>query len=70
MTFYDPPAGWQYGFPREYKPLPGETIHDTLIRDGYPPDMARLYHTYCRFWGRREEDVIGTTDAATEAGQE
>lgn len=33
---YDPPSGWQYGFPRPYKPLPGETLEQTLLRDGYP----------------------------------
>ena len=33
---YDPPAGWRYGFPKEYKPLEGETIEETLLRDGYP----------------------------------
>lgn len=33
---YDPPSGWKYGFPRPYKPLPGETLADTLRRDGYP----------------------------------
>ncbi len=33
---YDPPSGWQYGFPKEYKPLPGETLAATLLRDGYP----------------------------------
>jgi hypothetical protein len=34
---YDPtPSGWQYGFPKEYKPYPAETIEETLKRDGYP----------------------------------
>jgi hypothetical protein len=50
-TFYDPPSGWRYGFPREYKPLPSETLADTLRRDGYPeredPEFAAK-HT--RFW--------------------
>jgi hypothetical protein len=50
-TYYDPPSGWRYGFPREYKPLPKETIADTLRRDGYPeredPEFA-AEHT--RFW--------------------
>lgn len=50
MTYYDPPSGWQYGFPRPYLPLPGESIVDTLIRDGYPPSMANSWGTYIRFW--------------------
>lgn len=33
---YDPPAGWRYGFPRPYEPLPDETLEQTLLRDGYP----------------------------------
>lgn len=33
---YDPPSGWKYGFPRPYLPQPGETLYDTLLRDGYP----------------------------------
>ncbi len=51
ITCYDPPSGWRFGFPREYKPLPGESLADTLRRDGYPekmdPDWA-AGHT--RFW--------------------
>jgi hypothetical protein len=50
-TIYDPPSGWTCGFPREYKPLPGESLADTLRRDHYPekldPDFAAK-HT--RFW--------------------
>lgn len=39
---YDPPQGWLYGFPRPYRPLEGERLEDTLIRDGYPmPTMLR-----------------------------
>jgi hypothetical protein len=33
---YDPPGGWRYGFPKLYKPLEGETLAETLLRDGYP----------------------------------
>ncbi len=51
IMIYDPPAGWRYGFPRQYKPLPGEKLADTLRRDGYPekedPDFAA---NHCRFW--------------------
>ena len=53
ITIYDPPAGWRYGFPRQFKPLPNETLADTLRRDGYPekedPDFAA---NHCRFWER------------------
>lgn len=33
---YDPPSGWKYGFPKPYKPLPNESLAETLLRDGYP----------------------------------
>jgi hypothetical protein len=36
MTLYDPTSGWIYGFPKEFKPLPGESLEQTLLRDGYP----------------------------------
>lgn len=48
---YDPPSGWMYGFPRFYKPLPGETLEQTLIRDGYPKSQAEFASKHCRFIG-------------------
>jgi len=36
QLLYDPPSGWLYGFPKPYRPLPGESIEETLRRDGYP----------------------------------
>lgn len=36
MLLYDPPSGWKYGFPKPYLPNPGETLEQTLLRDGYP----------------------------------
>lgn len=48
-NYYDPPSGWKYGFPKVYRPLKGETIEDTLRRDGYPESLMNLSgHT--RFW--------------------
>lgn len=49
---YDPPQGWLYGFPRPYRPLEGERLEDTLIRDGYPADNAEEAAKYCRFFAR------------------
>jgi len=57
MTIYDPPAGWRYGFPREYKPLPNETLAQTLLRDGYPQkeiDWGGAEHV--RFWEVKDEE--------------
>jgi hypothetical protein len=50
ITIYDPPSGWMFGFPRQYNPLPGETVEQTLIRDGYPKKEAEWAGGYCRFW--------------------
>ena len=53
---YDPPSGWRYGFPKEYNPLPGEVLEQTLLRDGYPQkeiDWGGAKH--CRFIGPQEE---------------
>lgn len=48
---YDPPTGWRYGFPKVYRPVEGETVEDTLERDGYPRAMADDFGgKHCRFW--------------------
>jgi hypothetical protein len=46
---YDPPSGWMYGFPKEYNPLPTETIEETLRRDGYPEHLMNVAK-YTRVW--------------------
>lgn len=56
MLIYDPPSGWMYGFPRPYLPKEGETLEDTLLRDGYPQheiDNGGAKHV--RFIGHIEE---------------
>jgi hypothetical protein len=51
ISFYDPSGGWKYGFPREYKPLPNESLEETLLRDGYPQrEIDNAGAKYCRFW--------------------
>jgi hypothetical protein len=57
MKIYDPPSGWMYGFPREYKPLPGESLAQTLLRDGYPQKAIDDGEaTHVRFWECSECD--------------
>jgi len=49
---YDPPSGWRYGFPKIYKPNPGESLEDTLRRDGYPElEISQGMANYVRFIG-------------------
>lgn len=38
IVLYDPPSGWKYGFPKQYLPRDGETLEETLLRDGYPKE--------------------------------
>lgn len=62
MMLYDPPSGWRYGFPKPYRPIEGETLTDTLIRDGYPEHLAKdgIGVKHCRFLGTQEEiDSLG-----------
>ena len=62
MLLYDPPDGWRYGFPRPYSPLPGETLEQTLLRDGYPKyEIDRGGSKHVRFLGSKEEldEVLG-----------
>lgn len=56
VQLYDPPAGWRYGFPKPYKPLPGESLEQTLLRDGYPQkEIDNGGAKYVRFLGWGEE---------------
>ena len=56
MLLYDPPAGWRYGFPRPYLPLEGESLEDTLLRDGYPQkEIDNSGAKYVRFIEYKEE---------------
>jgi hypothetical protein len=51
VIYYDPASGWKYGFPKEYKPLPNESLTDTLLRDGYPQREIDNAGARCvRFW--------------------
>lgn len=50
VLVYDPPSGWRYGFPKPYEPWPGETIEETLLRDGYPQKEIDRGVSYCRFY--------------------
>lgn len=58
--FYDPPSGWMYGFPKPYRPLKGEALGDTLLRDGYPEVELKSITVngevrYVRFIGTKED---------------
>ena len=56
MLLYDPPSGWRYGFPKPYLPLTGETLEQTLLRDGYPQHEINNSGTkYVRFLGSNPE---------------
>lgn len=55
VQLYDPPEGWRFGFPKPYRPLPGESLLNTLVRDGYPEKMAWKYSRWTRFIGVPED---------------
>lgn len=56
QMLYDPPEGWRYGFPKVYDPKKGETLNQTLLRDGYPEELINQgLGKYCRFIGPKEE---------------
>ena len=55
---YDPPSGWKYGFPKPYKPEDGETLEETLRRDGYPQhEIDNSGAKYVRFWESNIDEV-------------
>lgn len=58
VRIYDPPSGWRYGFPKVYQPQPGESIADTLLRDGYPQhEIDNGGSDHVRFWEADDEGV-------------
>jgi len=58
MTIYDPPSGHRYGFPKQYLPLPGETLEDTLRRDHYPDkEIEQGMAKWVRFWEEPDEST-------------
>ncbi len=58
MTIFDPPSGWQYGFPKE---IPDGILGDEillklwLLQQGYPEKLLELACKYSRYW--EETDV-------------
>lgn len=57
-TLYDPPSGWKYGFPKPYQPLEGESLRETLLRDGYPEhEIANGGDKYVRFIGGAPKEL-------------
>ena len=59
-TWYDPPSGWQFGFPKAWPPdlVPSaENIKNRLILDGYPLTMLDMATRHCRFGGLHEETI-------------
>jgi hypothetical protein len=53
-TWYDPPSGWKYGFPKAWpKDLERtrENIAAQLIEDGYPKSEIPLALDHTRFGG-------------------
>ena len=44
----DPPTGWKYGFPCEWKL--GESFEELLRRQGYPEKDFELATKYSRYW--------------------
>jgi hypothetical protein len=58
-TLYDPPSGWRYGFPKPYLPADGESLADTLLRDGYPQrEIENGGARHCRFIGAPAQEQL------------
>jgi hypothetical protein len=59
-VIYDPPSGWKYGFPKQYLPKEGESLADTMVRDGYPKEEAEWASNHTRFW--EEENPLANKE--------
>lgn len=44
----DPPSGWRWGFPKEFRPNPGQTLKSWMVQEGYPPDQVDFAMGYLR----------------------
>lgn len=56
----DPPSGWKYGFPCEWKL--GESFEELLRRQGYPEKYFELAMKYSRYWEREDGTALHTED--------
>lgn len=62
VLMFDPPSGWQYGFP---KPIPQKCLDDDtefkryLVQNGYPDHMLDMAFKYSRYWEASDEDQEG-----------
>ena len=36
LTWVDPPSGWKFGFPKLYDSAKDGSVHEWLLREGYP----------------------------------
>jgi hypothetical protein len=57
VIMYDPPGGWQSGFPKVYSPQIGESLSDVLKRDGYPDWQDKTSITHTRFWEIDDKEI-------------
>jgi hypothetical protein len=61
FSWYDPPSGWQFGFPKPWPvglSVTQENLKTQLTRDGYPAKDMALALKHTRFGGFYEK----TTD--------
>lgn len=59
-AWYDPPSGWQYGFPKAWPDgleINDENIRKQLLADGYPAKDIDMAVRHCRFGGQHVEET-------------
>lgn len=56
-VYIDPPAGWQYGFPKVYDPKRDGDVLKWLVEQGYPQEeIDRLGESfYFRSWDAKDQ---------------
>lgn len=55
---YMVPSGDQYGFPKPYHPFEHEHIVGTLIRDGYPAQLAKANYKFVKYLTREQATTL------------
>ena len=57
-VWYDPPSGWQFGFPALWNRKEYPELEDFLKAKGYPENMIEAGVRYGRMWLPQQEEAL------------
>lgn len=60
----DPPEGWKYGFPAVFDTANDGTMHEWIVKKGYPAQLIEEYGTAWAVRAWAAEEPKGDNDEA------